>query len=56
MDDERFVSDVDDAADAVAGVEGRRRPRVVLDRSVVVAVLDLLQTKHSVTSCPAIRI
>ena len=44
MDDEGFVPDVDDATDAVAGVEGRRRPRVVLDRSVVVAVLDLLRT------------
>lgn len=42
MDDERFVANVDDAADAVARVEGRTGARIVLDGAVVVAVLDVL--------------
>jgi len=42
VDDERLVADVDDAADSAARPECRHGSRVVLDRPVVVAVLDFL--------------
>lgn len=42
MDDERFVADVDDPADSAASAERRNSSGVVLDRPVVVAVLDFL--------------
>jgi hypothetical protein len=42
VNDERFVADVDDTGDSVAGVEGGRSSGIVLHRAVVVAVLDLL--------------
>ncbi len=42
MDHERLVADVDDSADSAARPEGRHGSWVVLDRSVVVAVLDFL--------------
>ncbi len=49
MDDEGLVAEVDDAGDAVAGLQRGHRPRdelapgEVLHRPVVVAVLQLLQ-------------
>lgn len=42
---EGFVTHVDDPADSVARMEGRRGPWIVLNGSVVVAVLDVLSTK-----------
>lgn len=42
MDDERFVADVDDSADSAARAEGSHRAGIILHRSVIVAVLDLL--------------
>ncbi|EFA09758.1 hypothetical protein TcasGA2_TC011897 [Tribolium castaneum] len=42
VDDERLVAQVDDAADAVARVEGGRGSGVVLDGPVVVAMFDIL--------------
>lgn len=42
MDDERLVAHVYDAADAVARVERGTGARIVFDRAVVVAVLDVL--------------
>lgn len=42
MDDERLVADVNHTADAVARVKGGTGARIVLDRAVVVAVLDVL--------------
>lgn len=47
MDDEGLVADVDDTADTVAGVEGRRGARVIFDGAVVVAVLYLLDTNST---------
>lgn len=45
VDDEGLVTDVDHATNAVTRVEGCRGSWVVLDRPVVVTVLDLLQSK-----------
>lgn len=42
MDHERLVANVDDSADSAARPEGRHGSWIVLDRSVVVAVLDFL--------------
>lgn len=42
MYNKRFVPDVYHTADAVAGVEGGTSSRVVLHRTVVVAVLNFL--------------
>lgn len=43
MNDERFVAHMDDAADAVARVEGRTGARIVFDGAVIVAMLDVLR-------------
>lgn len=43
MNNERLVPDVNNAAHAVARVEGRSGPWIILDRAVVVAVLDVLE-------------
>ena len=51
MDDEGLVAEVDDPGDAVAGLQGRHRAgdelpaRKVLDRAVVVAVLQVLERR-----------
>lgn len=42
MNNERFVPYVDDAADTVARMKGRTGTRIVLDRAMVVAMLDFL--------------
>ena len=42
MDDECFVANVDNTADATAGPERCHSSWVILDRSVIVAVLDFL--------------
>lgn len=47
VNDERLVAHMDDTADAVAGVEGRRRPWIVLDSPVIVAVFDVLEKTNS---------
>ena len=46
VDDERLVSDLDDAGDAVAGPHGCHRARVPVHRAVIVTVLDLLQKRQ----------
>ena len=52
VDDEGLVAEVDDARDAVAGLQGRHRAGdelaavEVLDGAVVVAVLHVLQTSE----------
>lgn len=43
MDHERFVPNVDNARNAVAGVKSSGRTRIVFNCPVVVAVLDLLR-------------
>ena len=43
MNDKGLVPNVDHPAQAVAGVEGPCSPGVVLDRTVVKTMLDLLQ-------------
>lgn len=44
MNNECFVSKVDNPTHTVARVEGRRGPGVILNRSVVVAVLNFLES------------
>ena len=52
MDDEGLVAEVDDAGDSVAGLESGHRSRdelparKVLDRTMVIAVLQVLEEKE----------
>ena len=43
VDDKGLVADVDDAADAIARMEGGRGAWVVFDSAVIVTVLNLLK-------------
>lgn len=47
MYDEGLVADVYDPRDPVAGVEGGRSTGVILDRAVVVAMLDFLEEEEN---------
>lgn len=49
MNNKRLVSDVNDPADSAAGPESGHRPRVIFDRSVVVAVLNFLYSRWKYT-------
>lgn len=45
MNNERLVAYVDDATDTVARMKGRTSTRIVLDRAMVVAMLDFLRER-----------
>lgn len=48
MNNERLVANVDDATDTVARMKGRTGTRIVLDRAMVVAMLDFLWTSRCI--------